>query len=132
VIITPLYAGLLTLWFAVLSARVVQRRQGGITLGDGGDPHMLRLIRGHANFAEYVPLILLLMALLELGHTSRYLLHALGITLVIARLLHGYALSFTQQFRFGRFYGAGLTFLVLVVCAVACIWQGVHGLALSA
>jgi uncharacterized membrane protein YecN with MAPEG domain len=132
VIITPLYAGLLTLWFAVLSVRVVQRRQGGITLGDGGDPHMLRLIRGQANFAEYVPLILFLMALLELGHASSYLLHTLGITLVIARLLHGYALSFTQQFRFGRFYGAGLTFLVLVVCAVACLWQGAHGLALSA
>jgi hypothetical protein len=127
--ITPFYAGWLALWFVVLSVRIVQRRQNGITLGDGGDPRMLRLIRGQANFAEYVPLILLLMALLELGHTSSYLLHALGFTLLVARLLHGYALSFTQQFRFGRFYGAGLTFLVLLVSAASCIWQGVHGFA---
>ena len=92
---------------------------------------MLRLMRGHANFAEYVPLILLLMALLELGHTSRYVLHAAGITLVVARLLHGYALSFTDKFRFGRFYGAALTFTVLAVCAMLCLWQGVRGLALT-
>ena len=130
-IITPFYAGLLALWFLVLSVRVVQRRQGGIFLGDGGDPQMLRVIRGHANFAEYVPLILLLMALLELGHTSSYLLHAAGIALLLARLLHGYALSFTQKFRFGRFYGAGLTFLVLLVCGILCVWQGVHGFALT-
>ena len=130
-IITPFYAGLLALWFLVLSVRVVQRRQGGIFLGDGGDPQMLRVIRGHANFTEYVPLILLLMALLELGHTSSYLLHAAGIALLVARLLHGYALSFTQKFRFGRFYGAGLTLLVLLVCGVLCVWQGVRGFGLA-
>ncbi len=130
-IVTPFYAGLLGFWFLVLSARVVQRRQDGITLGDGGDPRMLRVIRGHANFAEYVPLILLLMALLELGHTSTYVLHALGIGLLVARLLHGFALSFTQHFRFGRFYGAALTFLVLAVAAALCVWQGVRGFALT-
>lgn len=130
-IVTPFYAGLLGFWFLVLSARVVQRRQDGITLGDGGDPRMLRVIRGHANFAEYVPLILLLMALLELGHTSTYVLHALGIGLLVARLLHGFALSFAQHFRFGRFYGAALTFLVLAVAAALCVWQGVRGFALT-
>jgi uncharacterized membrane protein YecN with MAPEG domain len=71
------------------------------------------------------------MALLELGHTSVYMLHALGITLLVARLLHGYALSFTQFFRFGRFVGAGLTFLVLFVAAILCIKQGLHGLPLA-
>jgi uncharacterized membrane protein YecN with MAPEG domain len=130
-IITPFYAGLLAFWFLVLSVKVVQRRQAGIVLGDGGDPRMLRLIRGHGNFAEYVPLILLMMALLELGHTSTYVLHALGIGLLVARLLHGFALSFTQHFRFGRFYGAALTFLILAVAAALCVWQGVRGLRLT-
>ena len=64
-VVTPLYAGLLALLFLVLSWRVIQFRQRGISLGDGGDPRMLRLIRGHANFAEYVPLILLMMGFLE-------------------------------------------------------------------
>ena len=132
-IVTPLYAGLLGLWFLVLSLRVIQRRRNrdGITLGDGGDPRMLRLIRGHGNFAEYVPLILLLIALLELGHTSTYVLHGLGIVLLVGRLLHGFALSFTTRFRFGRFWGAALTLFVLVVAAVLCVLQGLRGMALT-
>jgi uncharacterized membrane protein YecN with MAPEG domain len=130
-IITPFYAGLLAFWFLILSVRVVQRRQAGIVLGDGGDARMLRLIRGHGNFAEYVPLILLMMALLELGHTSTYVLHALGLGLLAARLLHGLALSFTQHFRFGRLFGAALTFLVLALSATLCIWQGLRGFALT-
>ena len=124
--VTPLYAGLLVLWFLVLSIRVIRRRgSGGIALGDGGDPGMLRVIRGHANFAEYVPLALLLMAILELSRFSIYVLHALGLTLLVARLLHGYALSFTQQFKFGRIAGASLTFLVLFVASLLCVYQAI-------
>ena len=87
------------------------------------------MMRGHANFAEYVPLILLLMALLEFGRTSIYVLHALGIALLVGRLLHGYALSFTEHFKFGRFWGAALTFLALLISAVLCVVQGVCGFA---
>jgi len=129
-IISAFYAGLLCLLFLVLSARVIQFRRRGISLGDGGDPRMLRMIRGHANFAEYVPLALVLMVMLELGHTSMYVLHALGVTLVAARLLHGYALSFTTRFAFGRLWGAALTFAVLLASALLCAWQGVHGMSL--
>jgi uncharacterized membrane protein YecN with MAPEG domain len=125
--VTPFYAGLLTLWFLVLSWRVVRRRRSGTYLGDGGDPALLRVIRGHANFAEYVPLALLLMGMLEVSHVSIYVLHALGIVLLAARLLHGYALSFTDQFPFGRFWGATLTFSVLAIEALLCIYQGILG-----
>lgn len=125
--VTPLYAGLLTLWFLVLSWRVIQRRGKGIYLGDGGDQALLRVIRGHANFAEYVPLALLLMGFLEVSRFSIYVLHALGIVLLVARLLHGYALSFTEHFSFGRLWGATLTFIVLGIEAVLCIYQGIQG-----
>src|SRR5204862_7541988 len=94
--------------------------------GDGGDPALQRRIRAHGNFIEYVPLILIMMGMLELSRYSVYLLHALGITLVVARLLHGYALSFTERFKFGRFWGTALTFVVLLVCGVLCLYQGVQ------
>ena len=126
-IVTPLYAGLLAILFLVLSIRVVQLRGTGISLGDGGNPVMLRRIRGHANFAEYVPLALLMMGMLEMGRFSIYVLHALGIVLVVARLLHGYALSFTSESSFGRFWGSVLTFIVLAIEAVLCIYQGIQG-----
>jgi uncharacterized membrane protein YecN with MAPEG domain len=122
-IVTPLYAGLLVLWYLVLTWRVIRRRARGISLGDGGDPAMLRVIRGHANFAEYVPLALLLMAILELCNFSAYVLHGLGAMLLTGRLLHGYALSFTDRFQFGRFWGTALTFVVLTVAAALCLYQ---------
>jgi uncharacterized protein len=126
VLVTPLYAGLLVLLYLVLAMRVVRRRgSDAIWLGDGGNQRMLRVIRGHANFAEYVPLALLLMLILEMSRFSIYLLHALGILLVVARLLHGYALSFTEKFVFGRAAGALLTFFVLLIEAVLCLYQGV-------
>jgi len=126
--VVPLYAGLLALWFLVLSVRVIRARgSGGVSLGDGGDTTLLRRLRAHANFAEYVPLALLLMAMLELGCTSIDVLHALGIALLVARLLHGYAFSFTPQFKFGRVGGTLLTFLVLAVAALLCIDQALRG-----
>ena len=125
--VTPLYAGILALWFLVLSARVVKLRQGGIAFGDNGDLTVIRIIRAQANFAEYVPLALLLMGFLEVGRQSIYILHALGVTLVIARLIHGAALSFGWQTRFGRVAGASLTFGVLLIEAILCLYQGLRG-----
>jgi uncharacterized membrane protein YecN with MAPEG domain len=124
--VTPIYAALLVILFLVLSIRVIRRRQGSkISLGDGGDAELERVIRGQANFAEYVPLALLLMLLLELSKFSIYVLHALGIILLVARLLHAYALSFTRRSMFGRVAGAALTFFVLLVEAVLCLYQGI-------
>jgi uncharacterized membrane protein YecN with MAPEG domain len=125
--VTPLYAGLLALWFLVLSARVISGRRAGIPIGDGGDPTLLRAIRGHGNFAEYVPLVLVMMVILELSRFSIYAIHLIGVLLLVGRLLHGYALSFTERFKFGRFWGIILTFLALLIAAVLCIWQGIQG-----
>ena len=128
--VTPLYAGALAIWFVVLSLRVIQGRVGpaGPSLGDGGDGAMLRRIRGHANFAEYVPLILVLMAFLELNGAPKWELHLLGATLLVARLLHGYAFSFTQQFAPGRTGGAVLTLVALLVSGLLCLRVGLAGL----
>ncbi len=127
-VIVPLYAGILALWFLVLSVKVIGFRRKGVSLGDGGDPNLLRAIRGHANFAEYVPLVLVMLGFLEVSHFPALLLHGLGIALVVARLLHGYALSYTEKFFFGRFVGTVLTFLVLLVAGGLCIYQGFIGL----
>jgi len=125
-IVTPIYAGILALLFFVLSYRVILLRGHGASLGDGGNPVLLRRIRAHGNFSEYVPFILLMIGMLELSHFPIYVLHALGVTLVVARLLHGYALSFTEKFKFGRFWGTALTFILLGVCGVLCLYQGVQ------
>lgn len=125
-ITTGLYAGLLALWYLLLGARVsLMRDREQILVGDGGNPRLLSRIRAHANFAEYVPLILILMAALEVGGTvARSVLHAIGITLLVARLAHGYTMSFAPSFRAGRMLGAGLTYLLLLGLGLWCVWRG--------
>ena len=86
-----------------------------------------RALSGRA-FAEYVPLILLMMALLEYQQLAGWQLHAIGATLVFARLIHGIALSFTRKWFFGRFFGTVLTFTLLATCGILCVVQGVRGI----
>jgi uncharacterized protein len=125
--VTPLYAGLLTLWFLVLSVRVVNLRRHGLVFGDNGDANVIRIVRAQANFAEYVPLALLMMGFLEVSHYSIYLLHLLGLTLLVARLVHGFGLSFGWGVRSLRVLGATLTMVVLLIEALLCLYQGLRG-----
>jgi uncharacterized membrane protein YecN with MAPEG domain len=127
-VVTPLYAGLLTLWYLLLSARVVHNRgRFKVSLGDGDNPELRLAIRAHANFAEYVPLALLLLLILELSRFSIYVTHLIGATLVLSRLLHGAAFAFGREWRFGRSAGIALTFLVLIVEAILCLYQAYRG-----
>lgn len=120
--ITALYAGLLTPLFILLSVRVIAVRRGGnVAVGDGGNSSLLRRMRVHANFAEYVPLALILMALAEDQHTPAWLLHALGLLLLAGRTLHAVGMSQeAERFAF-RVAGVASTFAVLVVGAALCI-----------
>ena len=96
--VTLPYAGLLALWFAILSARVIMsRRSEGVSLGSGESKILERRIRAQGNFAEYVPIALLLIGFLELSQAPVFLLHVLALLLLVGRLLHGYALSFTTH-----------------------------------
>ena len=64
---TPLYAKILSLVFVYLSFRVIGlRRAEHVALGDDGHPLLVRRLRVHGNFGEYVPLPLILMPFFEL------------------------------------------------------------------
>ena len=130
VTISLFYAGALALWFMVLSVRVIQGRFGpeAPSVGDGGDPTLLRRVRAHANLADYVPLVLVLMGLLELSGTASWILHAIGASLLVGRLLHGYAFSFTDKFVFGRSAGIALTFVALLASGILAMMAGIQAL----
>src|ERR1700748_1123954 len=117
--ITALYAGLLASLFIWLSMRVIQKRRGArVGLGDGGDGELLRRMRVHANFAEYVPLALLLMALAESLKTDGRILPGLGIALVVGRIVHAYGVSQSKESFSLRITGVAVTSTVLLVAAV--------------
>lgn len=116
--ILPVYAALLALLFVLLSIRTIRTRHSRrVALGHGDDPAMLRAMRVHANFAEYVPLALLLIYFVEATSQTPWLVHLLGSALLLGRFCHAFGMSRTpENFRY-RVVGMGLTFAVLLVSA---------------
>ncbi len=123
--VTALYAGLLTLLYLGLTYRVIlYRRKQRVDLGDADDPLLRRYLRGHANCAEYAPMGVLLLGLLELGHWPGWLLHLLGLTLLAGRLAHAWAFSVAGLRLRARTAGMVLTTGMLAVAALLCLVQG--------
>jgi uncharacterized membrane protein YecN with MAPEG domain len=120
--ITAAYLALLALFYAVLGLWVVRLR--GINLagfGDGGSTELRSAIRAHAHFAEYVPIIALMCALLEMSGLPATRLHGLMGTLLVARVLHPfgmYAEPGTLCFRLCRVGGMLITISVMIACAM--------------
>jgi uncharacterized protein len=119
-IITALYAGLLGL-VSVGVSFVAGSLRGklGVSLGDGGNKDLLLAMRRHANFIEYVPLALILIALLEMNGVGARNLHILGAALVIARLAHAVGIKADSMKSPGRVVGAAGSALIT---AVASVW----------
>ena len=119
--ITALYAALIALILLALAVRVSSfRLRLKVDLGDGGDPRLQRAVRAHGNAVEWSLPVLVLMLIAELNRADPVLLHACGIVLVVSRVLHGFGLS--RTFRLGRFWGIGLSWIVLAVLAIWNLW----------
>ncbi|NOC44048.1 MAPEG family protein [Ruegeria sp. HKCCD7559] len=118
--ITPIYAALIAILYVALSLKVIlQRRSDKISVGDGGSKLMIKAIRTHSNCAEYAPIALLLIAMVELQGAGGLLLHILGLMLLAGRLLHAYGFGRTPQIVILRQAGMSLTFLAILVAAIA-------------
>lgn len=91
--ITATYAAVLGVEFAILSIWVIAGRLSTDTLhGDGGQDGLQKRIRAHGNFAEYVPIALLLVGLLEGGGAGRGSIHGLLLVLLLGRVLHPFGM----------------------------------------
>ena len=120
---TALYAALLALLFLFMSAYTVRLRgRLRVGLGDGGERTMTRAMRAHANFAEYVPLALLLMYIMERHTNSLAWVHTLGVLLVVARVCHAYGFGREPETFQLRAVGFSLTFVVIAVAALRLLW----------
>ena len=116
--VTPLYVAILGLLFVPITLRVgAFRLKNKVDLGDGGSEDLLRRIRSQANFVETVPLAVLLLVTMELMGAGDTWLHALGATLVIARVLHFLGISGLGPF-IGRPLGMVGTFTVYLVSSI--------------
>jgi uncharacterized membrane protein YecN with MAPEG domain len=118
------YAALNAMILLVLSMRVVQARVRTQTpIGDGGKPEMAAPLRAHANSAEYMPMALILLwALASPLGRSIWVIHGMGATFTIGRILHAIGLSRSVGPSSLRFAGMVLTWIAYVAGIAGVLW----------
>ncbi len=118
--IVPIYAAALGLILIALSVRVIRlRRRAKVAIGAGQDENLERAIRVQANFTEYVPMALLLLAFAEYSGTFPALLHILCTVLILGRLIHAIGVSREPEDYRLRVFGMACTLSVLALAALA-------------
>lgn len=130
--VVGLYAGLNTfilLWLTVATGAA--RRACGVLIGDGGNPRLVRIMRGHANAIETIPMTMVLLIVAAGIGTPAFVLHGLGAVFTAGRAIH--AAHFIRDDAPGwmRSAGFGLGGLVTLLLAAGVIthgvWQMLHG-----
>tara|TARA_R110000764_G_scaffold92282_1_gene175576 strand:- start:129 stop:548 length:420 start_codon:yes stop_codon:yes gene_type:complete len=117
-----LWSGVLILILLGLSGLVVRRRRRHqIAFGDDGNVEMTTAARAFGNASEYIPAGLAALILLALIGAPVLLVHAIGATLVVGRIIHALGLVFQKGPSLGRVLGMLLTWIALLVGAVALI-----------
>ena len=124
--ITALYAALMVAVLVCLTTRIgLLRAKTGISILDGGNTHLAVEIRRHGNFAEHVPLLIVLMAIVELNGGNSLFLHVIGVVLVICRIAHPLGLHHDRVQTPLRLIGAVGTSLSTVALGVMALLQAI-------
>lgn len=122
-VVTGFYLAILLLLYVMLSLQVSRYRRGNrVLFGDGDNIKLRSAIRAHANFAEYVPIIVLMIAILETAGMPAGQVHWLMGLLLLSRLLHPlgmYVGPRTWQFQVCRVGGITLTLFVMVSAVIS-------------
>jgi len=118
--VVPVFSSFFAALFVLLSINVIrERRRHKVGIGTGRNISVERAMRVHANFAEYVPFSLLLIALLELNKANTLLLIGLCAALLIGRLVHAFGVSMENERFAYRVSGMAMTFTVILIAGVA-------------
>lgn len=123
--ITAVIAALNALILMFLAAKIPFKRMKTRTnLGTGDSDELLRAVRAHGNAAEYIPIALILILILELFAAPAWLLWSLGGLLTVARLAHPIAIYKHTGPTLFRGIGAIGSTAVIVIAALACLYYG--------
>ncbi len=102
-------AALINFWLSLRIATV--RSAENIWIGDGGNERLTALMRAQLNFAEYTPLVLILIALVEWAAGTRLWLEIVAAAFVVGRVCHGLGMDGWSP---GRFIGMLFTAPVMI------------------
>lgn len=93
---------------------IKRRRLLRVLIGAGGQQELEWAIRAQGNFAEYVPITLILIASAELNKTDWRILVVFAVMLVSGRLFHAYGFLFARDNLKFRVKGMMLTFWTII------------------
>lgn len=117
--VTAIYTALFLLLMLALAINVVRLRMSeGVSLGDGDNKKLRAAIRTHGNAAEYVPLVLIGMTILEGLGVPASLLFLYGGVFFLGRILHVLGLAQARSTNKMRQFGIVLSWLTMLVMAV--------------
>ena len=114
-------AALVNFWLGLRIGRLRLREK--IWIGDGGHPLLAARMRAQLNFAEYVPLVLVLLALVELAGGTHLWLWIAAALFIVARVLHAFGMDGWQP---GRRIGIAVTMLAMLGLAGYGAWLAAH------
>jgi uncharacterized membrane protein YecN with MAPEG domain len=109
-----LYAALNTFILMWIAWRITRlRHRYKVWIGDGGNAHLLRAMRGHANAIENIPMALILMLVMAAMGAPLFVLHIFGVVLTAGRALHAWHFTEEDAPSWQRFAGSVSAELVL-------------------
>lgn len=111
-------AAIINIW---LSQRISQlRHRHKISIGTGGNEMIERRMRAQLNFAENVPVVLILIAIIEMTGKAGLWLAPAGAVFMLGRVFHGLGMD-GGKFGWGRMVGTLTTMLAQVGLAVVAV-----------
>ncbi len=117
--VTPIYAGLLAVLFFWLSFRVSMMRLKGPAVDE---KTLHTAVRTQGNAAEYIPLGLIMLLILELQDASPVILHVLGLMLLLGRLGHFASFGRTGSVSALRKYSMVITYTMLLASGLMLLY----------
>jgi uncharacterized protein len=118
-----IYIAILAIALFPLTIMVIRLRRGNsIGIGDGGNKELARVIRIHANYTENVPFALAVLLSLALIAAPVWIIHVVGLSVVIGRAAHAFGLSRTTGSSVGRVAGMVLTQSGILLGAFLLLW----------
>jgi len=111
-------AALINIWLSIRIGRL--RTAHKISVGDGGNEALGRRMRAQLNFAENVPMVLVLIAALEISGKGGAWLLPVAAVFLFGRILHGLGMD-GGTFQLGRMIGTIVTMLTQLGLAIVAV-----------
>ncbi|CAM4251462.1 MAPEG family protein [Novosphingobium lubricantis] len=101
-------AAAINIWLSIRVGAIRSARK--ISIGDGGDLALVARMRAHANYIENTPIVLILIALIEMARTGSPYLMGVAAIYLLGRVAHGLGMD-GGTLGSGRLVGTMITLL---------------------